>query len=593
MAGYSTAAGKAFAYIVCLASLHAQTPDDSGRAVHFDANLVQVDAVVTDAHGAYIRDLKADDFRIQQDGKTRKVTAFSYVTDPAPAHTPRTIVFLINDGNMLALNMVRVRDALSRLVAGDLLQPGDQVALLTTMGGSEYLRQFLPAGPQLRDAIDDLRWRPAAPDPVVLAHNLELLRRTIVALAALPGRKSLIVLSNDMLGERFDLRSIADAASRASVVVHTIDPRPAEFIEPGDTFLPALAAITGGTVRRGGLDLDANLRAVMDDQAGYYLVGWDPGPALKQLWSWPVYHRLTLKTNRPGLIVRSRDGFFGVTGPVAPNASASKTQQILAALYTPLRPQEIPVRVTPLVRQRDNVSYVQALVHIGGGIELTKDTDDCYRANLTIYSSLHRLGGPDDPTLSIRGAGLRLCGPVAESVREKGVVAIIEEKVSMAGYYQVHVGVRNGTIDGDAAQAAHPNGLIRRADWKQEAARLATASEFLDVPDPSLGGTAFPALYLRGPRTVASSAGKTDFLFRTLAYGDPATRIFHSGDLLTYDAASQARFQIVRDGEVVDSGDATGNYRLKQSLAPGQYLLHETAADGASVSQWADFRIVN
>src|SRR5450432_1107935 len=252
--------------LACLASLHAQTADDAVRIVRFDASLAQVDAVVTDARGAYIGDLKADDFRVLQDGKTRKVATFHYVTDGGKAHTPRTIVFLINDGNMLATNMVRVRDALSRF-ADEQLQEGDKVALVTTMGGSGYLRQFLPAGSQLHGAIGDLLWRPPAPDSVVLSRNVELMRRTIVALAEAPGRKSFVVLSNDMLAARFDLRSIADAASRASVVVHVVDPSPAQSLASGENFLPGLAAVTGGLVRAGGLDLDANLRAVMADQA--------------------------------------------------------------------------------------------------------------------------------------------------------------------------------------------------------------------------------------------------------------------------------------------------------------------------------------
>jgi hypothetical protein len=362
----------------------------------------------------------------------------------------------------------------------------------------------------------------------------------------------------------------------------------------GENFLPGLAAVTGGLVRAGGLDLDANLRAVMADQAGYYLVGWDPGPALKQLWSWPVYHRLAIAANRPGLTVRTRGGFFGVTGPLAPTASASKSQQILTALSTPLRPQAIPVRITPVFRQRDNELYVQTLIHVTGGIELTADNDDCYRASIAIYSSLARVNGQDDPALSIRGATLRLCGQVLQAVRAKGLVAIIEQKVSSAGPYQLHVGVRNGTIGADTLQTARPNALIRRADWKQEVAQLGTASEFIDVPDASMGGSAFPALFLRGTGAIPNGAGKpSEIMFRTPAPGDPAIRDFHSGDSLTYNASPLARFQITRDGEVLDSGSATGSYRLKQSLAPGQYLLQETAADGAGVSQWADFRIVN
>ena len=53
-------------------------------------NLVQVDAVVTDAHGKQVTNLTADDFDIREDGRPQKITAFSYVktAGPQPASRP-------------------------------------------------------------------------------------------------------------------------------------------------------------------------------------------------------------------------------------------------------------------------------------------------------------------------------------------------------------------------------------------------------------------------------------------------------------------------------------------------------------------------
>src|SRR5438128_11167172 len=51
-------------------------------------NLVQVDAVVTDSKGKQVTNLTAGDFQIFQDGKSQKITHFSYISTAAPTPVP-------------------------------------------------------------------------------------------------------------------------------------------------------------------------------------------------------------------------------------------------------------------------------------------------------------------------------------------------------------------------------------------------------------------------------------------------------------------------------------------------------------------------
>ncbi|MCU1260705.1 MAG: hypothetical protein JWO80_3590 [Bryobacterales bacterium] len=566
------------------ASVYAQSVGDP-NPVRFDPTLAQVDATVTDSHGSSVPDLKPEDIRVLQDGKSRKITAFSYVMDTASSHTPRSIVFMVNDSDMAAPNVVRVRDALNRFIDGR-LQPGDRIALVNTTGGSGYLRQFTSRRRELHAAVDDLHWRPPLPYALVTTRVVELLRSTIAGLAEVPGRKSLIVLSDDMMPGSFDVRSLADAAARSSVVIHTIDPSATPSARVLENFLNPLSDATAGIVQPGDLDLDSRLRAVMDDQTGYYLVGWDPGPALKQIWGWPVYHRLDIKANRAGLTVRTRGGFFGVSGPLVPAATSSKTEQILVTLSAPLKPQEISVDLTPLFVQRDNELYIRSLIHIGQGIALTEEQGGCYIASLTIYSSPTRLNDQSQGSaLSSRAARLRLCGNTLRKVREGGLVCLIEDKVSRSGSYEVSIGVRNGLIAREPSRSGGQNTLIRRTDWKQEMAGLGTASRLVEVPGI---GTAMPPFYLRGSEAPKADTPQPQGVqFRTLSSGDPAIRDFHPGDTLIYNAGEHARIRIMRDGEEIDTGEATGSYQLKRSLPAGQYILQVIGAE-----QWADFRIV-
>ena len=59
-----------------------QRPDiqTDEEVVRITANLVQVDAVVTDKNGKQVTDLRAEDFEVLEDDKPQKITNFSYIS---------------------------------------------------------------------------------------------------------------------------------------------------------------------------------------------------------------------------------------------------------------------------------------------------------------------------------------------------------------------------------------------------------------------------------------------------------------------------------------------------------------------------------
>src|SRR5262245_18858402 len=60
--------------------VHAQSP--SQLTFRIEANYIEVDAVVTDAQGKFVRDLTAQDFEVLEDKKPQKVDLFSFVDIP-------------------------------------------------------------------------------------------------------------------------------------------------------------------------------------------------------------------------------------------------------------------------------------------------------------------------------------------------------------------------------------------------------------------------------------------------------------------------------------------------------------------------------
>jgi len=126
------------------------------------AEVVQLDAVVTDGRGELVRDLTQDDFQILEDGKPHRVSQFFVVTRsrPAPAATPapsdpgvvveapsvvtppaadsaavpgRQVVILVDDLHVGLQSMVEAKRSLRRFV-DEVASPDDAIAVVTTSG---------------------------------------------------------------------------------------------------------------------------------------------------------------------------------------------------------------------------------------------------------------------------------------------------------------------------------------------------------------------------------------------------------------------------------------------------------------------------
>src|SRR5215470_14006546 len=81
-----------------LAQSAAPPPQSPQPPVTFkvEVNYVEIDASVTDAQGAFVRNLTRDDFQVVEDGKPQALTAFSMVdipiTRPDPPLYSKTVI---------------------------------------------------------------------------------------------------------------------------------------------------------------------------------------------------------------------------------------------------------------------------------------------------------------------------------------------------------------------------------------------------------------------------------------------------------------------------------------------------------------------
>lgn len=262
-----------------------QKPSE-GDVVRITTNLVQIDAVITDKSGKLITDLKPEESQLLEDNRAQKITNFSYIAPPSkpnvrenempgvpperlrPEDVRRTIALIVDDLGLSFQSTHFVRRALKQFVDQQ-MQAGDLVAIIRTSGGIGALQQFTSDRRQLYAAIDHNKWYaggrsdvgastpigPATPGKFgadVDAKNKELddfrsdlfavgtlgaISYVVRGLSDLPGRKSVLLISdgftmtdrdpfsrtsrNDRTLQR--LQKLIDEASRASVVIHTIN----------------------------------------------------------------------------------------------------------------------------------------------------------------------------------------------------------------------------------------------------------------------------------------------------------------------------------------------------------------------------------
>ena len=256
------------------------TPAAIARPViRISTDLVQIDAVVTDKDGKGVVDLRPEDIEVFEDGRKQTVTHLQYVAagpgtgggegvgTPAASSTPgepRAFVFVVDNLGLSLEGIARARRLIKSFVTSG-LPPRDRAAIIETSkqaGGTFLLTSDPKLLSEAADRIHHIVWGRAGLGSFggreldltsrydqLTMESIAVVKTTIDALRAHPGRKSVILVSDgfaaristdmDRLLQRFTttpldslygdtslyaaLRSLTDQANRASVVIYTLD----------------------------------------------------------------------------------------------------------------------------------------------------------------------------------------------------------------------------------------------------------------------------------------------------------------------------------------------------------------------------------
>lgn len=650
---------RRLALLPFLLALPAQQPDPDSPLIRVTVNLVQVDAIVTDKSGQVVTDLTPNDFEILQDGKPRKISRFAYIATqsgptprpprranpnaipiPPPAYKPeqvrRTIVLVVDDLALSFESMYQVREAIKKFTAS--LQPGDLVAMMRTGAGAGAVQSFTADHAQINQLASTLRWnfrsRTGAgpvtsvdeeaedsdtPDEEAMNRNagfgsLGAIQWIINGLANVPGRKSVVLLSEgfkmqtrnrgvDTLdGTLTDpLRRLTDQATRAGVVIYTIDPRglPTLSLSAADTVrntqqadrlqerrvreyqqtqdpLRILAAETGGKAFVNSNFPDDSLRRVLDDQSGFYLLGYAPEEATFDR----KYHKITVRVKRKGLEVRSRTGFVGVEDkPAAAPANLTSQQQLVQALNAPFQSAAIPVKLTGLFAVDDKQApYLHCLLHIGlENFKLAEGPDGKLHGKIEILVAAFDENGAA-PHNNFKASAITIDKATAAAAIARGLFVTVAYPLKKAGPYQLRTAVRD-----------------------PDTGAIGNASQFAMAPDLTKNRMHLSSLF------VASGTDTAD----RMRLG---TRLFKPGEEVAYslqvlnpkaDAKLSMQVRLFEEGKSIFEGSdkplagpkaANGVIRLGSKMKPGTYSLQVVVTENVGakprrLSQWTDLTV--
>ncbi len=304
----------AFALSVSTVAQKQNTPEQRpGLTLRLDTDLVTIDVTAIDKNGNYVRDLRADELEVYEDGKLRKIDFFA-VTDETALSRPLAVVFALDfSGSLKPEETVVLREAAMKFT--ELMQGESVFAALAFNYQVKILQDFTSDARKLERAftkVDRFEGSTRIYDAIDRAITM-LDKRAPRARKNRPVRRVIIVISDGFdSASTIDRRELARRANGAGVTVYSIT-LPSYMLSPtrsGQRVITPLDA-TRVVAATGGIDFAADagdfspvFKALAEEIRASYALAYYPD--LRD----GKHHELRVKTSRPGVQLRvSRNGY--------------------------------------------------------------------------------------------------------------------------------------------------------------------------------------------------------------------------------------------------------------------------------------------
>jgi len=471
------------------------------------------------------------------------------------------------------------------------------------------------------------------------------LRFIVEAMGALPGRKSMVVFSDSLPREDQEfnllprgmtdaleenptvgvadnrdysslLQRIAEKAIRSSVVIYTVDASGLMYTGPtaADDIRGTPAQVNAQVnsltfsrslllqYRREGADLiarqtggffvrnsnDYQLDRVLEDQSGYYLIGYRPTDETFD----KKFHKIKARVKKSGMTLRTRYGFFGVSEEEVEKSKPTITDRTTLALMSPFFSQDIEIGLTSFfAHSKDKGSLIRSFVFIAAkDLQFNAAPEGWHNASLELRTMIFGYNGKvvDQQTLN---RTISLKGETYERALKEGITVQFEVPVKRPGLYQFRVVARD-----------------------EATSLIGSAGQSVDIPNLANGKLAMSEIVIRGEGEEDKSANPAlrrfapgaTFQFVSLIYNannksnQPPrlvmeARLLHDSKVLLTSPEMPIEMANQKDlNQVV----APGVIRLPTNLEPGTYflqvkLIDKVVKDQPVVAvQWIDFEVV-
>jgi VWFA-related protein len=293
-----------------------------------DVTTVTATFTVTDRNSAPVKDLRREDFTLQDDGKVQAIQSFWQESG-----LPLTIG-LIADVSGSQLGVIRDhRENILQFLA-QVMGPQDRAFLVTAGVQARLLTDLTGSLDELRAGVQGIggRQREGTPlgEPCTRPLRPSIILRgpgcggtvlwdavyaaSVLKMKPLTGRKALIVLSDGMdTGSLHNLTTTIEAAQSADTLVYTL-----RALSPLVAYSPAgrlrtalsnpmkrLSDETGGRAFGSTRNAPETFKSIEDELRNLYVIGFTPPDEARN----GKFRKLEIQSAKPGLKIRARKGY--------------------------------------------------------------------------------------------------------------------------------------------------------------------------------------------------------------------------------------------------------------------------------------------
>lgn len=436
------------------------------------------------------------------------------------------------------------------------------------------------------------------------------------------------------------MRDLIDSANRASVVFNTIDVRGplnpfgeksaqdaiegmggrdgnmnetaktdatrSGAISNSQSGMSYLANQTGGRFYDDTNDLSVPVRRALSLEKGYYLIGYQPD---EDTFKDKRFNKIEIKVKQPGLNVRSRSGFFGVTDESLRPKKRTGDSELYEAITSPLPNSGLDLQLTAFfANEETSGSYVRTFLHLDGQqISFVDEPNGIKKGVFDVVAVT--LNEKNEVVEDFNGTHtIRFPAVNLEDVRQNGLIYTAQIPVKKPGVYNFRVALRDVTSK-----------------------QLGSAGQQIEVPDLKKNSLVLSELTigevaLRDGKPTMPPVQKAENAFSAVTtVANPAIRHFRPGAVLGYSykiynaeldkATHQPKLtvhvRVFREGQVMIEGAPQaaelepqadlmrvsdyGYLQLPTGALTGTYALQIIIRDLTSnkvTSQWIDFEVV-